>query len=644
MLRSEISRRGAERQRRGAFGRAGAPRTPQKGAPTGMKKSLIAIVAVLLVGAGMAKRAVAANNGRAQTPAAPQTGNLSKLRRDELIGKIGEIKSFLEKSSDTNAVRLLRFAAEVEREVREKKFGLVFEEHCENIDMLLEENLPVLTEVKKKFIGGDSLTQRRRDAESGGGVGHAEPVDEMVGRDDPIAPPLNFLIEGDNLAALKLLEKTHRGKIDLIYIDPPYNTGNKDFIYNDSYVDKTDTFRHSKWLSFMKKRLEIARGLMSDKGVIFISIDDNEQAALKLLCDDVFGEANFVSDVIWHSKYTTSNDAKGISRQHEHVIVFAKSITHVKFGLLARTAEMDAAYKNPDNDPKGPWKATPLHAKSGSERGKYQIEFPNGKTWEAPKGRYPRYSKERLMAIYNEGGLYFRKSGGIDRKTYLSEVKQGKTPGSVWRFDEVGSSHQANEELSDLVGKGMFDNPKPVELIIQTIIVGGASSDSTVLDFFAGSGTTGHAVMKLNAEDGGKRKFILVTNNENGICEKVTYERLKRVMEKEKYNARLKYMKIGYQDISGKLYYEYADDLLKHIRELVELENAVDFAHDKSIAIVLTQKELDALVTADARLSSCRVVYAGHDVTTTAAAKKAFAKYGIEKREIPEYYYPELEK
>ena len=198
------------------------------------------------------------------------TGNLSKQRRDELVKKLGAIRSFLETSTDTNAVRLLQFAAELEKEVRTKKYGLVFEEHKERVDVELEHNLPVLTENKKRFI------------DNGGEV--------------------NFLIEGDNLAALKLLEKTHRGKIDLIYIDPPYNTGNKDFVYNDKYVDATDTFRHSKWLSFMQKRLEIARTLLSRRGVLFISLNDVEQPNCRLLCDSIFGESNLCGQLIWHKK------------------------------------------------------------------------------------------------------------------------------------------------------------------------------------------------------------------------------------------------------------------------------------------------------------------------------------------------------
>ena len=231
-------------------------------------------------------------------------GNLSKARREMLVAEVGAIRAYLEKSADTNATRLLKFAAELEKEVLGKKYGLVFEEHRERVDVELDENLPVLKEVKNRFVS-------RGDAE---------------------ARSLNFLIEGDNLAALKLLEKTHRGKIDLIYIDPPYNTGNRDFIYNDSYVDKTDTFRHSKWLSFMKKRLEIARRLMSDKGVIFISIDDNEQATLKLLCDEVLGEGNFIVNMIWKSKSGGGGDVSQIATDHEYVLAYAKQIANAKIG------------------------------------------------------------------------------------------------------------------------------------------------------------------------------------------------------------------------------------------------------------------------------------------------------------------------
>ena len=626
-----------------------------------MKKSLIAIVTVLLVGAGMAKRAVSAKNGRAQTPAAPQTeqresgrarspsapqtGNLSKLRRDELVGKIGEIKSFLEKSSDTNAVRLLRFAAEVEREVSEKKFGLVFEEHRENVDVMLEENLPVLTEVKKKFIGGDSLTQRRRDAESGVGVGHAEPVDEMVGRDDPIVPPLNFLIEGDNLAALKLLEKTHHGKIDLIYIDPPYNTGNKDFIYNDSYVDKTDTFRHSKWLSFMKKRLEIARGLMSDKGVIFISIDDNEYATLKILCDSIFMEEN-VETMIWHKVDNDSGRLKvthRFRREHEYIIVAYKNKECTRFSKFLKQRNYKNKYTNPDNDPRGPYKQgiisdTEEKSAKGSEN-YYAVTTPSGKVYT----RRWRFPKKEFEALDADSRIYYGKKGDSvpSLKVFINEPGLA-TPISI--LEELGTAKTAGLELREVFGReAEFLYPKPVSLIQHLIQISSNAGTSIILDFFAGSGTTGHAVMKLNAEDGGKRKFILVTNNENGICEKVTYERLKRVIERDKYAASLKYFKVDYIPIGGKVYYDYADELLKHIRELVELENAIDFRTDSTIAIAVTDKEFEKFVANDKNMEGKRALYVGHDVLIGKSARQKLERRGIEIRIIPQYYYSEQE-
>ena len=628
-----------------------------------MKKSLIAIVTVLLVGAGMAKRAVSAKNGRAQTPAAPQTeqresgrarspsapqtGSLSKLRRDELIGKIGEIKSFLEKSSDTNAVRLLRFAAEVEREVRDKKFGLVFEEHRERVDVELAENLPVLTEVKNRYLAAKNAKSTKEDS------------------------PLNFLIEGDNLAALKLLEKTHRGKIDLIYIDPPYNTGNKDFIYNDSYVDKTDTFRHSKWLSFMKKRLEIARGLMSDKGVIFISIDDNEQSALKLLCDETFGESNFCGIVIWQS--ATDNNPRQISTEHEYVVCYCKHMS--KQGKWLYKSEKAALIKAKYEEIKA----------SCDDVGEIQKQL----------RRWIKGNKEALKGVvhYNNvdgRGVYSSSSNSSNTKPggYTFDIIHPVTgkpcvkPAFGWRWTETTFWNYANngdvewgkdensqphikkridtvEEqfksiyyedgraatamLEGIFGeKKVFDNPKPVPLIMR-IARFASSSDSTVLDFFAGSGTAGHAVMKLNAEDGGKRKFILVTNNENGICENVTYERLKRVIARDKYAASLKYFKVDYIPIDGKVYYDYADDLLKHIRELVELENAIDFRTDSTIAIAVTDKEFEKFVANDKNMEGKRALYVGHDVLIGKSARQKLERRGIEIRIIPQYYYSEQE-
>lgn len=339
----------------------------------------------------------------------------------------------------------------------------------------------------------------------------------------------NVIIEGENLEVLKLLLAGYRGKIKCIYIDPPYNTG-KDFVYSDKhaiayneYLEKTGKMRdgiktdanadtsgryHSDWLSMMYSRLIVAQQLLKKDGVIFISIDDNEVHNLRKLCDEVFGADNFVADIIWHSKYTISNDAKYLSRQHENILMFAKSLDEFEVGLLDRTAKMDAAYKNFDNDPRGPWKPTPIHAKSGS--GTFEITFPNGKKWSPPKGTYTRYSKDRLIEMFNDNRLSFSAStDGISRKTFLSEVKQGKTAGSVWSYDDVGSSHAATEQLSEVLGRGIFDNPKPLELVKQCMKVAGLD-EGIVVDFFAGSGVTGQATVQLNNDDDGKRKYILV--------------------------------------------------------------------------------------------------------------------------------------
>ncbi len=384
----------------------------------------------------------------------------------------------------------------------------------------------------------------------------------------------NLVLKGDNLDCLKILKNHYSGKIKCIYIDPPYNTDKDEFVYPDKFdkeeaevlglanLSESDFARmefsfktkksHNGWLAFMYPRLLLARDLLSKDGVIFISIDDNEQANLKLLCDEIFGEENFVAEFVWESKYTVSNDAKWVSGQHEYVVCFAKSINHFSIGRLKRTEEQNKSYKNPDNDPKGPWKATPLHAKSGTEKSKYEVTFDNGVAWKCPQGRYPRYSKDRLIELYKKGELYFNKNGGVDKKTYLNDtIEKGVVVGSIMYYKNVGHTHGNNEELSELVGKGVFDNPKGTKLINHIISISNTSSNDIILDFFAGSGTTGHAVMQLNAEDGGNRKFILVQidepikedkpaykfcieNNLPPVISSITIERLRRAGEKIK--------------------------------------------------------------------------------------------------------------
>lgn len=359
----------------------------------------------------------------------------------------------------------------------------------------------------------------------------------------------NIIIKGDNLDALKILKSAYYEKIKMIYIDPPYNTKNDDFIYPDDFrkdykqicietglikietdefgnktevpseamnffTSVTSTKSHSGWLSFMLPRLKLARDLLKDDGVIFISIDDNEQANLKLLCDEIFGEENFVADFIWWNKYTTANDTD-ISNQHEYVLCFAKNRAVFNANLLPRTEKQNISYKNKDNDPKGAWKPTPLHARSGNDSNIYTIEFPNGISWTAPKGRYPRYSKEKLLKLYSNGELYFNANGGVDKKTYLSEVRDGVSCGTLWHYNNFGHTHSNNEELAALLGKGIFNDPKGTKLLNNIIqLATNPTENDIILDFFAGSGTTAHAVMAQNAQDNGNRKFILVQLDE----------------------------------------------------------------------------------------------------------------------------------
>ena len=418
-----------------------------------MRMLMMVVAVFLLGGVAMAKEKKTAQDSR--------IGNLSKLRREQLSAKVAEIRSYLLEASvaDANVERLLSFVAELEKEVRSKKYGLIFEEHKERVDIELEENIPVLTENKKRFI------------DNGG--------------------EMNFLIEGDNLAALKLLEKTHRGKIDLIYIDPPYNTGNKDFIYNDSFVDKTDGYRHSKWLSFMEKRLKIAKRLLSQKGVIFISIDDNEQANLKLLCDGILGESNFVNQFIWKRNSSGKTEKDKFTVNTEYVLLYRKSSSCVLNAAYKPLAEATIAlYKKDDKDGRGRYRLYPLQKPSspGPET-TYDYIDNNGKVWKCPpKGWRIKY--EKLKALENDGRLCLENET-LSEKAYWNErANAGKRIDMLWI--DLPENTAATKELSLLFdGEVVFTNPKPTDLIKRCLEVG--YSNYTILDFFAGSGTTGGA-------------------------------------------------------------------------------------------------------------------------------------------------------
>ena len=403
------------------------------------------------------------------------------MNKNELANKIRGIDG-LTNDEKSALIELLR---------KQKKYGLVWEDKPEEVEERLREELPVLIEDAGKAIVSE-------DADA----------------------PRHILIEGDNLEALTALAYTHEGRIDVIYIDPPYNTGNKDFVYNDQFVDKEDSYRHSKWLSFMSRRLRIAKRLLSDKGVIFISIDDNEQAQLKLLCDEVFGNSNFMGNIIWQSRTSISNDDY-ISTNHNHTFIFAKQITSVQFN---GEPIPDKDYVNPDNDPRGPWKLVPIDANHVGGDTVYGIVNPNtGVEYFPPNKRIWAYNREGFEKLLKDGRIKFgmNDKSSPKRKMYLRErIAKGdsKTPSSI--LLNAGTTQDGTNELISILGSKVFDYPKPSTFIKRLLYyTTQQNKNATILDFFAGSGTTLHATMQLK------------TNNENNICEEVTYERNKRVIQ-----------------------------------------------------------------------------------------------------------------
>ncbi len=343
----------------------------------------------------------------------------------------------------------------------------------------------------------------------------------------------NLLIKGDNLDALRLLRQSYFGKVKLIYIDPPYNTQSDAFIYRDDFTvrqaevlkqlgysaDNIDYIKniygartHSGWLSFMYPRLLLAKDLLREDGVIFISIDDNEQAQLKLLCDEVFGQENFVASVIWHKRYAASNDSKDLPAMHDYVLIYQMGDLFQR-NLLPRTSKQDDLYKYDDADGKGRWRSDNLSVKTVSNTYLYPIKnFTTGESYFPPKGRCWLTSQEKMALWIDEKRVFFGKDGkgAPQLKRYLSEVQQGIVPTTYWSYEEVGHTDSARKELKKIFdGAAPFDNPKPTGLIKKTLQVATGPND-TVLDFFGGSGTTAEAVMRLNAEDGGSRQFILV--------------------------------------------------------------------------------------------------------------------------------------
>ena len=423
-----------------------------------------------------------------------------------------------------------------------KKYGLVWEDKLEYVEEQLRDNLPVLKEVKNKAIlNGENK-------------------------------PNHVLIEGDNLHALTALTFTHEQSFDIIYIDPPYNTKNKDFKYNDTFVDKEDSFRHSKWLSFMHKRLQIAKKLLVENGVIFISIDDNEQSQLKLLCDEVFGEANYLQNVIWQKHAGGGNDSRFFAIDHEYILAYTKSIGLLDKFRIPFTEEEKKDYKLVDSnfEKLGKYKTKSFRRMRPDDPRvglQYNIVAPDGTIlfdeW--------KWEESKFLKALEQDKVLIRKNTknewSVEYKLYLKATddddddEKQKVPRSL--LTKIERNSEGKKQLSDIFhGKTIFNNPKPIELI-QLWINTKKSKNIKILDFFAGSGTTLHATMALNAIDGGNRQCVLVTNNENNICEEVTYERNRRVIQ-------------GYKNLKGAEINGLLDNNLRYFKtELINRDQSL---------------------------------------------------------------------
>lgn len=546
------------------------------------------------------------------------------------------------------------------RLVNGKRYGLVWEEHAELVDEKMRTEIPVFVEDETKKIVGN-----------------------------PDSQDYNFLLEGDNLHSLHLLQKTHAGKIDVIYIDPPYNTGNKDFIYNDKIVDKNDTFSHSKWLSFMERRLRIARDLLSPEGVIFVSIGDDENATLKLLMDEIFGKDNYLNQISVKTKQAAGasggGEDKKLKKNIEYLLVYTKIIDSapVMNTVYKKTeiSELIESYKKNGVS----WKYTSVIIDRGDkvyydstvdgdgneikiyERKNVVFKSVNKLAKEeetTEKEIYEKYfndifvtampqssirprvlskigqenlSKESVYSIEyvpktgrNKGKLYeqFYKGKKLRLFAWFSDVAE-KIDGEVFKKDIEGTLWDGINlnNLSKEGGVSFENGKKPLDLL-NRILKMYPNSSSTILDFFAGSGSTGHAVEQLNKEDGGNRKYILCTNNENNICEEVTYKRLKNIQVELPHN--LKYFKTKFVSKDDE---DLEYTLLNNVKTLIELEHGINLEEsDKATAFTLSEIQ-------DLDLTGIKTVYVRQH-SHAMMEKEDLARFkDIELVDVPEYYF-----
>ena len=574
-----------------------------------------------------------------------ETTNLSKIRRDKMLNTIDEIKK------NITDEKILTNLSMIENELTKKKYGLIWEEHEERVDKELETQIPTFEEIKDK---------------------------EIVSNPDE---RFNFLLEGDNLHSLYLLEKTHKEKIDIIYIDPPYNTGSKDFIYNDKIIDDEDGYKHSKWLSFMNKRLQMAQHLLSDTGVIFISIDDNEIAQLKLLCDTIFNEINRISIHHVQVRYAEKSlaDGKSVKPVMEYVLVYAKDINKFKFNLpkeeytdasfLYEIEELSSGFIVKDGNvtmqvfKPGEWQ---LKKKNESSQNLLKETWVSGTIYSKMSygqvvKRYiePRYSSDGLGCLYKVMG---RGDDGLGYRYYVGPSKKGSTRCKMYsgmplsRINEIESNGGSFREvpISNLInyaadfgnirheGNMTFNSGKKPVKMLKELINYHPNKNAMVLDFFAGSGSTAQAVLELNKEDNGNRQFILCTNNENNICEEITYKRIKNVITGYgKYNplkSNLKYYRCTYVPRINTETENLHNNLLINIKNLIQLENGIEI-DDNKIRVYLNEDELDRFSTNEKELEICEKIYISSDILLTSEQENIFENNNIEVYIIPEYYF-----
>ncbi len=563
--------------------------------------------------------------------------NLSQIKRQRMMEFLSKLK---EEHKDDDS--MLIAIGEIENELSSKKYGLVWEEHEEEVTLKMQTHIPVFVEDESKEINNST------------------------------EDTYNFLLEGDNLHSLKLLEKTHSGKIDAIYIDPPYNTGNRDFVYQDDKIGRDDGYRHSKWLSFISERLRVARQLLSDNGAIFISIDDNEIANLRLLCDSIFGEENFVNQITLLCNPKGRSQDKYFATCHEYLLVYSKTILPKgSFSIDKTDDKIDKDYNKEDE--RGKYRLLELRNthREFDRNNRPNLYYPIYVSPESPNGSTVSLSADdyHTLAVYpmwpdgHEGCWTWGQTLSQDDIHLLVGQKKGKTwkiyrkayavsgdgavakqkMFSIWREPEFYTEKGQVEFGKIFLGssKNDFPQPKAVEYI-KAIIRTMQNHNGIVLDFFAGSGTTGQAVLELNKEDGGNRKFILCTNNEAGICENITYPRIKTVIsgireDGSTYSngipANLKYYRTSFVSKDE----EYLSDaLLEHIAEMIQLECGVKLDGKKYI-LVLDDDDADKLAANWTDFSDVKALYVSKNVLFTTEQTALFKNVDIHI--IPDYYF-----